>query len=427
MKKFVMSLFKDSFLKNSIYLMVSNCAVLFFGFFFWIIASRYYTPSDIGTTSAILSSMALISAISTVGMPTALLFFLPRSKNASGMIDSCLMVGMTMSTIVSIIFISGLKIWEPVLRTTFNIQFDIIFVIITIMTTTSLLMTGSFTAGSKSSFHMIKENTFGIVRIFPLLLFIGLGPEGIFLSWGLGLVMAMIIGFILLNKTWKYSPTFSFDPTIKEMAAYSTGNYIAAIFSSLPTLLLPIMIINLTSTASAGYFFITMTIAGILYGVPQSIGNVFLAQSSYSDKDYWNKISKAMRFNLSILFVGLLLFIIFGKTVLNIFNHSYAENATITLIILAMTSIPLSVTSIFITIRYSQRRVWSAVKINGFVAITTLALSIPLIKAFSIEGAAIAYLIANSVAALVVIIRIKNPKEFTLQLLKVKKEKGEPT
>lgn len=414
-------IYKDSLLKNSIYLMMTNFTNLVLGFFFWIIASRYYTPNDIGIVSAIFSSMSLISMISSIGLPTALLFYLPRDKkNANKIINSCIMVGVVVSIIFSIIFIIGLNIWEPVLISIFrSIGLIAIFVIATTITTMSLIMSGIFTAERRSSFHMMKESIFGIVKIFPLILLPGFGAISIFISWSIGLVTALIIGFILLYKTLKYFPKITIDPIIKNMVRYSTGNYIANILGNLPRLLLPIMIVGLISTESAGYFFITMTIAGLLYGIPQSIGNCFLAESS--DGDIWPKVSKVIKFNLLLLIPGILLFVTFGKFVLGIFNPAYIGMEK-TLIILAISSIPTAIIIIFNSVRNAQRRVGSIIKINAIVAILTIIISIPLMKTFNIDGAALAYLIADIVGAIIIIAEIKHPIEFTLKLLKSDKD-----
>ena len=97
--------FRNSLFKNSIYLMITNFISLALGFIFWIVASRYYTPNDVGIISAILSSISLISMISSVGFPTALVFYLPRDpKNTNIIIDSCLTVSIIMSIIFSLIF-----------------------------------------------------------------------------------------------------------------------------------------------------------------------------------------------------------------------------------------------------------------------------------------------------------------------------------
>lgn len=385
------------------------------GFFFWIIAARYYTQNDIGIISAIISSKSLIAIISSIGLPTALLFYLPRSDNKNKMINSCMTLSIIVSIAISIIFIAGIKIWISELEQIFKSPLMIIaFIVITAMTVISSVMTGAFTAGRRSSFHMTKENIFSIVKILPLVLFTGFGAVGIFLSWGFGLIISTIIGFILLHKLWRYSPSLTFDPIIKNMASFSAGNYTAGIFYNLPRFIFPIMIVSLISAESAGYFFIALTVAGLLYAISQSISSSLLAESS-NGADLWKNVNKAVKFNLLLLIPGLLLFLIFGKFVLNIFNTSYGENATTTLIILAIASIPISLNNIFCAVRNSQRKVGSVIKLNAIVAILSIVLAMVFIK--SIEGVAIAYLIANSIGAAIVIYRIKNPVEFTLKIL----------
>jgi peptidoglycan biosynthesis protein MviN/MurJ (putative lipid II flippase) len=102
---------------------------------------------------------------------------------------------------------------------------------------------------------------------------------------------------------------------------------------------------------------------------------------------------------------------------LNIFNTEYTENSFNTLIILAGTSIPLSLVNIFNTVRNAQHRVSSVIKINLLIISITLILSIFLIR-IGIEGIAISYLIANITGAIIVILKMENPMEYTIKLIK---------
>ncbi|KCZ71725.1 membrane protein involved in the export of O-antigen and teichoic acid [Candidatus Methanoperedens nitroreducens] len=417
--RFLKRIYSDSLLKNSIYLMATNLSNLILGFFFWVIATRYYTPDEVGTVSAVLSSMLLIAMVSSLGFPIALLFYLPRDPaNARRIINSCMIASIAASLVFSLIFISGLEIWTPSLKPVLgDLEPAILFAAVTVVSTVSALISGAFTAGKRSFFHMAKETLFGFVKIFPLVLFAGFGAMGIFLSWGIGLVLAVIMGFILLYKVWKgYFLMLEFDPVIKSMVSFSAGNYIAGIFSSLPRFVLPIIIMNMISAESTGFFFIAMTVASLLHGVPLSISNSLLAESSDGEK-FWGNVGKAVRFNVALLLPGLLLFVLLGKFFLNLFNPDYAENASTTLIILAAASIPLSLSSIFTAVRNTQKRVASVVKINAVKAAITLVLSVPLIKSSGIEGAAAAYLAANTIAAIAVIYKMKNPVEFALKLV----------
>jgi len=384
---------------------------LILGFFFWVIAAKFYNPDEVGITSALLSSMFLISMISSLGFHTAFIFYLPRDeKNANRMINSCLTSSMVASLVFSSIFILGLDIWAPPLKSIlYNFKFGIIFVTVTIVWTTSIHISNAFIAGRKSSFYLSKEILFGFVKILPLQVFSVFGAIGIFMAWGIGVMVAVMIGFYWLSLLWKgYLPTPMFDPIIKSMARYSAGNYIAEIFLNLPRLILPLMIINLVSTESTGYFFIALMVAGMLYAIPQSISNSFLAESSVNG-ELWPNVKKSIKLNAVLLFPGILIFVVIGKFVLNLFNPLYAENASTTLVILAFASLPFSVNTLFMAVRNAQKKVESIVKINAAIATVTLVLALSLMKSFGIEGAAIAYLIANTIAAIVVIYKMKTP------------------
>lgn len=418
-----MNVYNDSLIKNAIYAIMTNFSSLALGFLFWMIAARYYTPGDIGIMSAALSGIFLIATISTIGLPTALTFYLPRyPKNANIMINSCLITSIIISIIFSLVSILNVQIWAPDLESiTGRLELTVIFVITTVMITMSFLVSGIFTAGKRNSFHMIKENSLNIVRIFFIILLSGLGAIGFFISLIIGLIISMIIGFLLMFKLWKYKPTLSFDPIIKKMAGFSVGNHIAGIFYNLPRFVLPIMVINFISTELTGYFFIAMTIASLLYGIPAAVSGPFLVESSDKDK-FWNNVHKAIKFNIYILVPGLLVFMIFGKIVLNMFDPTYADNAWTTLIILSMVSIPQALIVIFSTVRSAQKRVTMTIIVNGIVATITFILSIPLMKMWSIEGAAISYLVANTIVAIAIIFRMENPIEFSIRLIKGDKE-----
>lgn len=417
----------DSLIRNAFFLMATNFINLGLGFIFWVVAARYYTPEEVGLVSALLSAMMLIAIISTLGFPIALIYYLPRNKeNAGRMINSCLTVGFVASIFFSLIFILSFDIWTPVLKPVLiSLESMVIFVIVTGTSALSFILTGSFIAGRMSIFHTIKESIFGLVKILPLAFFIGFGAMGIFYAWGIGVMLAVILGLIFLSRVWKgYIPVPIFDPIIKSMASYSSGNYFAEIFYILPRLVLPIIIAGLVSAKATAYFYIAIMVASLLYGISQSISRSLLAESSDTG-ELWDNVGKSIKFNAMILIPGVLMFILLGKFVLNLFNPSYSENATFTLMILAVTSLPLSVNNLFISVRNAQKRVSSVVMINFAVTVGTIIMAVPLIMSKGIEGAAAAYLLANTAAAFVVIYKMKNRMEFISNQFLRSKQNGQ--
>ena len=413
----IKNIFKDSLFENSIFLISTNFAGSGLGFIFWVIAARYYSSHDIGIASSIFSGLSLVSMISSIGLPVAMIYYLPRNNNTNKIINSCINAGIISSIIFSLIFLSGLKFWTPgLLGVLHSLKNNLIFVIITIAVSISMIIGSAFIAGKRSSFQMIKETSYHFIKIFPLILLRKFGAIGIFMSIGIGLILSIVIGYIILSRFWKFSPELTIDPIIKSMAGFSIGNHAATIFYNLPIFVLPIMILNMMSAKFAGYFYIAMMMASLLYGVSQSISSSLLVESS--DKiEFASVTNKAIKFNLAIMTIGIIFFIIFGRFILNIFNPHYAEQATMAMIILCIASMPLSLIGIFGTVRNAQNRVVSMATMDLLVASITIILSVPLIRMMGLEGAAISFLIANTVGAFIVFIRLNDPKEFTIRLL----------
>lgn len=408
----------DSLLKNSILLIVSSLFGAFLGFIFWIIASRYYDPKDIGLISAIFSAISLISNIGTIGLPTALIYYLPRNlKNDNKIIDSSLFTCISISIIFSLIFLFGLDIWSPKLTILHDIEFGILFIFLIITTSISGLVGSVFVSKKRSSYLLHKDNLYHILRIFFLMIFASMGLIGMMISLNIGIIISLIISFIFLYRTYNYFPKLKFDPIIKTMTKYSLENYIAGVLYNAPRLILPIMMINIMGAESTGYFYIAFTAASLLHGISGSISTSLLAESFNKEK-FEDNINKAITFNILLLIPGILFYGTFGKMFLGIFNQSYAYHATGTLIILSIASIPISLINIYNGIRNSQNRVMSTIIMNLIVAILTIILSVPMMKVGNIESVATAFLMANTIGAIIVIHKIKNPIEFTIKIAK---------
>lgn len=71
--KFYKHVMSDSLYRNSIYLMLSTLIMSFFGFIFWMVASRLYDAGDIGLATGLISVMGLIVGLSVLGLNVGLI------------------------------------------------------------------------------------------------------------------------------------------------------------------------------------------------------------------------------------------------------------------------------------------------------------------------------------------------------------------
>jgi len=102
---------------------------------------------------------------------------------------------------------------------------------------------------------------------------------------------------------------------------------LARIFESLPTFILPIMVVNMLGAEQNAYFFIAWVISGGILGILHSILHSLFAEGSYSIKDFRTNIVKTLKFMLFILFLSMFATFLFGKNLLRLFGHGYSEHS----------------------------------------------------------------------------------------------------
>ncbi|MHC1595626.1 MAG: oligosaccharide flippase family protein [Candidatus Syntropharchaeales archaeon] len=189
----------DPLFKNAIYLISTTVATSLLGFIFWMIVARYYTSEEVGLGSTIISAMSLLSMLSLLGFNVALIRFLPTSNQKKDMINSCFTLSLTASAVITIIFLLGLGVFSPkLLFLRSNLLFALLFITFTCVWSITTLLNSILTAERTAKYVLLKESIFGASRLPIPIFLVSLGAFGIFVSWGIGSVIALIAGLIFL-------------------------------------------------------------------------------------------------------------------------------------------------------------------------------------------------------------------------------------
>src|SRR4030067_2560894 len=85
------------------------------GFVFWIIVARFYSPSEVGLATALISAVGLLGIFSQLGFQFGLVRYLPGENDKKGMINSSLTIVGLFSLLLVMIFVAGLGFWSPAL------------------------------------------------------------------------------------------------------------------------------------------------------------------------------------------------------------------------------------------------------------------------------------------------------------------------
>ena len=184
----------DPLFKNAYFLMFSSLTAAGAGFFFWLIAARFYATQDIGLASAIIAAMGLISMLSLLGFDISLVRFLPERKDRAEMINTCLTISFLVSLTLALIFVAGINIWSPSLIIIRENKFLLLlFVAFTSVAPMAGLLQGGVFAGFRKTEYSFYQTIMIFVRLAIVPFLAAFGALGIYAAYGLTPVLAFIV------------------------------------------------------------------------------------------------------------------------------------------------------------------------------------------------------------------------------------------
>jgi O-antigen/teichoic acid export membrane protein len=376
------------------------------GFFFWIVAARLYPPEVVGLASSAIAAIGLLSLLSTLGLDYGLLRFLPAAGDkARDMNNSAFTIGGAVPVLTALIYLAGLSIWSPaLLPVRNNLLYFLAFIVFALVNTLQTFNTQCFIAARQSRFAMIQGWIIAWLRFVPLvLLATSFQKFGIVAAWGLSVVASVIIAITFFQPLAYYGhrpfPAINKE-VVGRMLRFSFANYIGNIFWMIPTLVLPIMVVNLLGATQNAYFYIGWAIAGIVFMIPTAISLSLLAEAAHDEDKLIMELKRSLQLIFLLLVPVIICLLLLSRTFLMFFGKAYAENALQLLWILAVAAIPLSLNYVYITIRRVEKKMRSVIWLSAFIAAATLVSSYFLLPVMGIKGAGIGWLASQSAAAL---------------------------
>jgi O-antigen/teichoic acid export membrane protein len=402
-----------SLYRNAIYLMLNSIVSALLGIVFWILAARFYRPTDVGLAAALIAAIGLVSSFSNLGLQIGIIRFLPNAGETSiKMINSCFTVSGLASLVTAVIFISGIPFWSPALLPVREHPiFLASFILFAVLLTLCGFLGQVFVAKRSAKFTFIQGLTIGALKLLLVVIFAPfMGTFGIFGSVGVAMAIFTLVAMLwLLPRVQKgYIPLPGISKTpISGMVHYSLRNYFAHFFWGLPTIVLPLMVVNILGTEMNAYFFIASSIAALLFMLPAAISLSLFAEGSYRDDLLWASTLKSIKICLVILPPPVLLIFGIGDKLLLLFGEAYAQNATTLLWILALSVLPLSIIHIFLSIKRVQKDMKSIMGVSVATTCLVLGLSYLLMNRMGITGVGIGWTGGQTIIASLIMLQCR--------------------
>jgi O-antigen/teichoic acid export membrane protein len=375
--KSVVEHIKSPLYRNSFFLMANTVLTSGLGFFFWMVVARFYTEAEVGWGSAVISAISLLSLLSVPGFGAALIRFLPKAEKPQDMINACFTIGGVISVVLSVIFVAGLDVWSPALAfIKHNMIFAAAFVLFVLVQALSGMTASVFIARRRADFSLYRSAIFSLLKIpLPILLVLFFHTFGIAASWGIATTVALAVAlFCFIPRVQPhYRPVPGLNPgVIGAMWRYSAGSYPARLFDAAPGLILPVMVVNLLGAEQNAYFYVTWTIAVLLFAIPAAVARSLFAEGAHFEEDLPGNVARSLKFVFVILVPAVILVLLVGKWLLLLFGQNYSTSGLLLLRILSVSALFIGMNSIYITTLRVEDRLKELTIMVGFIAVAAL-------------------------------------------------------
>lgn len=401
----ISSFFSDSLFRNASYLVANSIVGSVTGFLFWLIATRLYTAEEVGLATTVLAVVGFIALFSDLGFTITLIRFIPHSKAKNNLINTCFTVSGIVALFLSIFFIVGVNIFSPKLFfLQSNLFYSVVFVLYTFLVSSVALQDSVFIAFRRAKLSFVKMSVQSTLKIPIIFMVTTLGPFGIILSFFVAYLFATLLSlYSLIPKISSfYKPLPKIDHSIiKQITHFSISNFIARIFESIPSAILPLLITNILSPEKTAYYYMAWMVATIVYVIPISISKSLFAEGSHTDENFILQIQKSIKLTLQFLVPIIIIFIIFGDYILLLFGEEYSSSGLHLLWLLLLSGIPITFNNVFITMKRIEKDIKFVILINGIITTGTVLISYLTLETWGIIGIGIAWLFSQTIALII--------------------------
>lgn len=389
---------RDPLLRNSLFIAITRIFDAGGSFLFWMIAARLYTIENVGLATALISSLGLIIAFSGLGFTITIIRFFPTNDKAK-VFGTAVIVTTVASILMCATYIMLVESLAHPLIFLKVPGYALIFLIIGAANSVQTLTGIAFIADRKTGSFLFQHILLAlkIPLLIPLTTF---GAFGIFGSMGIAILFASLFGMIVIQRSIPtIRPAVNME-FLRSSFRFSSWNYASNMLTIAPTMILPIMILNMLGEAETAKYYIAFAIGNIVGIIPQSLATSLFVEGSHGE-GLKNSVIRSGVVSVVLLVPSVLIIFHFGDILLGLLRGEYLE-AFALLRLIVLSSLLQTIHTFFISIQRVKMRIECLVTLDAIRCVLLLGLSYTFIKQCGIIGIGYGWIATYGIIALVI-------------------------
>jgi O-antigen/teichoic acid export membrane protein len=344
---------RNHMVRNSMFSLLSAALQALLGFAFWVLAARVFTPPEVGRATSLISATSVIGFIALFGLNSTLVRFLPTSKHRDALITVTLVLVAAAGMVVAIGYVVALPVIAPQLRfVEHHILFAVGFVLLAGAAGINLLTDSIFIASRRTGINaFVDGGVGGVTKLVLIGLLAGSGTYGLFCASVGGFAAAALVSVILICTQLHYRPQVKGAlAALRPLLRFSSANYVANVFSLIPSLVVTLIVLDRLGAFAAGYYYVAFQFANVLYAGAYAVEQNFLAEGAHGEERISSLMWRAGRVLAFLAVPAAIAGALLSHWILVIFGDQYARHATEALLLMALATIPIATQNWLVTV-----------------------------------------------------------------------------
>ena len=398
--------------RNAYALIASNLLSSVLGIVYWSLAARLYRVDELGQSAAVISTMLFLSGVAQLNLRMALIRLVPEAgPRTARLVWTAYLLSLAVTGIVGLVVFlvlaaTGSAVLAPSGLATAG---GVAFLVVSTMVWTLFNLQDGVLAGLRRTLWVPVENgLYGVAKIALLVgLVVAMPSLGILVSWFVPMALAVLL--VTSALAWRWIPAHEAASPGRALAMgratllrFVAADYVGSLFALAVTSLLPVLIVAASGARDGAYFYIVWTISTSLNLLPVNMAASMTVETIHAEADLGVATRRVAIHMARALVPMVLVVVVFGDWILQVFGPDYASGGATSLRLLAVGVLPCAVNTLYLATLRIHGRGRQIMIVQAVLAALTLGGSLLLIGPLQITGVALAWLIAQSSVAAVV-------------------------
>jgi O-antigen/teichoic acid export membrane protein len=331
LREFALTLRRDRLYRTSVLLVADGLFLSAFGGLFLLIATHVWEPRSIGVVAAVFGAAALLESIAFFGMPAMIIANLAKEPDQELMTRGALVVSVSAGiTFLAFIWIVPGHFGVPLSKLGTSSPIAVVLTMILVVgVIIATVIDATFLARQEVSWKVGKDVVAVVVRFIALALLVGSGTEGYLGVAVIYTATAAILDLVVFRRrlTRMPRPRASLGlGVVRSHARFAAGSQISVLVSTIPTSLLPLIVLARLGQAAAAYTAIPMTVIGFLTVFSSSVANSLFAELAAHPETFFEPVRKALKWAYLVTLPIAVVLIVAAPRLLQFFGHGYSAN-----------------------------------------------------------------------------------------------------